>query len=51
MVQYFLASGRTFGGAYAVLAYVAQEAIRYYHWLSAPEVLSWARPIVLTKLT
>ena len=24
----------TFGGAYAVLAYVAQEAVRGYHWLS-----------------
>jgi chromate transporter len=30
----------TFGGAYAVLAYVAQEAVRHYHWLSAPEMLS-----------
>jgi len=30
----------TFGGAYAVLAYVAQEAVRNYHWLSAPEMLS-----------
>ncbi len=30
----------TFGGAYAVLAYVAQDAVEGYHWLSAPEMLS-----------
>lgn len=30
----------TFGGAYAVLAYVAQEAVQGYHWLSAPEMLA-----------
>jgi chromate transporter len=30
----------TFGGAYAVLAYVAQEAVQGYHWLTAPEMLS-----------
>jgi chromate transporter len=30
----------TFGGAYAVLAYVAQEAVQRYHWLSAPEMLT-----------
>jgi chromate transporter len=29
----------TFGGAYAVLAYVAQEAVQNYHWLSAKEML------------
>ena len=29
----------TFGGAYAVLAYVAQEAVEHYHWLSAREML------------
>jgi chromate transporter len=29
----------TFGGAYAVLAYVAQEAVETYHWLSAKEML------------
>lgn len=29
----------TFGGAYAVLAYVAQQAVGYYHWLSAGEML------------
>ena len=29
----------TFGGAYAVLAYVAQEAVQHYHWLSAGEML------------
>jgi chromate transporter len=30
----------TLGGAYAVLAYVAQDAVQSYHWLSAPEVLA-----------
>jgi chromate transporter len=30
----------TFGGAYAVLAYAAQEAVSGYHWLSAPEMLA-----------
>ena len=25
----------TFGGAYAVLAYVAQQAVEHYHWLTA----------------
>ena len=29
----------TFGGAYAVLAYVAQEAVQSYNWLSAREML------------
>lgn len=29
----------TFGGAYAVLAYVAQRAVESYGWLSAPEML------------
>jgi chromate transporter len=29
----------TFGGAYAVLAYVAQEAVQNYRWLSAGEML------------
>ncbi|MBR0829541.1 chromate efflux transporter [Bradyrhizobium manausense] len=29
----------TFGGAYAVLAYVAQQAVEHYHWLSAREML------------
>lgn len=29
----------TFGGAYAVLAYVAQQAVQSYHWLSAREML------------
>ncbi|MGE0737425.1 MAG: chromate efflux transporter [Alphaproteobacteria bacterium] len=29
----------TFGGAYAVLAYVAQEAVQHYHWLAAGEML------------
>ena len=30
----------TFGGAYAVLAYVAQEAVEHYRWLSAPDMLA-----------
>jgi chromate transporter len=30
----------TFGGAYAVLAYVAQEAVENYRWLTAPEMLA-----------
>jgi len=29
----------TFGGAYAVLAYVAQQAAEYYHWVTAREML------------
>lgn len=29
----------TFGGAYAVLAYVAQQAVDNYHWLSPGEML------------
>src|SRR5207237_4523119 len=29
----------TFGGAYAVLAYVAQEAVEYYGWLRPGEML------------
>jgi chromate transporter len=29
----------TFGGAYAVLAYVAQQAVNAYHWLQAGEML------------
>ncbi len=29
----------TFGGAYAVLAYVAQQAVQSYHWLTAREML------------
>jgi chromate transporter len=29
----------TFGGAYAVLAYVAQEAVQHYHWVTASEML------------
>ena len=29
----------TFGGAYAVLAYVAQEAVQQYHWLRPGEML------------
>jgi chromate transporter len=29
----------TFGGAYAVLAYVAQQAVEQYHWLAPGEML------------
>ena len=29
----------TFGGAYAVLAYVAQEAVQHFHWLDQGEML------------
>ncbi|MDI4233486.1 chromate efflux transporter [Bradyrhizobium sp. Arg237L] len=29
----------TFGGAYAVLAYVAQQAANYYHWVEPREML------------
>jgi chromate transporter len=29
----------TFGGAYAVLAYVAQQAVENHHWLSATQML------------
>jgi chromate transporter len=29
----------TFGGAYAVLPYVGQEAVEHYHWLTAPQML------------
>lgn len=30
----------TIGGAYAVLAYVAQEAVAVYHWLTSAEMLT-----------
>jgi len=30
----------TFGGAYAVLAYVAQEAVEHYRWLTAGQMLT-----------
>ncbi len=29
----------TFGGAYAVLPYVAQHAVEQFHWLTAPQML------------
>jgi chromate transporter len=29
----------TFGGAYAVLAYMAQQAVEHYHWLTPQEML------------
>src|SRR4029453_13643099 len=28
-----------FGGAYAVLPYVSQQAVEHYHWLAAPQML------------
>ncbi len=30
----------TLGGAYAVLAYLAQDAVQHTHWLSAPEMVA-----------
>jgi chromate transporter len=29
----------SFGGAYALLAYMAQEAVEHYQWMSAPEMV------------
>ncbi len=29
----------TFGGAYAVLAYMAQQAVQTHHWMTAPEMV------------
>src|SRR5436189_1687318 len=29
----------SFGGAYALLAYMAQQAVENYHWMSAPEMV------------
>ena len=29
----------TFGGAYAVLAYISQAAVEQFHWLAAPQML------------
>jgi chromate transporter len=29
----------TFGGAYAVLSYMAQAAVEQHHWLTAPEMI------------
>jgi len=29
----------SFGGAYALLSYMAQEAVEAYHWMSAPEMV------------
>jgi chromate transporter len=29
----------TFGGAYAVLPYVSQQAVEHYHWLTGPQML------------
>ncbi len=33
----------TFGGAYAVLPYVAQQAVQTHHWLSAGQDAGWTR--------
>ncbi len=33
----------TFGGAYAVLAYVAQQAVEHYHWVQPREMLDGSR--------
>src|SRR4030088_1577922 len=33
----------TFGGAYAVLAYVAQQAVEHYHWVGPREMLDGLR--------
>jgi chromate transporter len=30
----------TFGGAYAVLPYVAQQAVEHYHWLETPQMMA-----------
>lgn len=30
----------TFGGAYAILAYMAQQAVEHYHWLAPGEMLA-----------
>ena len=38
----------TFGGAYAVLAYVAQQAVAHYHWLAANEMV---RGLALAETT
>ncbi|MFI1731131.1 chromate efflux transporter [Streptomyces acidicola] len=38
----------TFGGAYAVLAYVAQQAVQHYGWLSAGEMM---RGLALAETT
>jgi chromate transporter len=38
----------TFGGAYAVLAYVAQQAVANYHWLTANEMV---RGLALAETT
>jgi chromate transporter len=29
----------SFGGAYAVLAYMAQQAVETHHWMTAPEMV------------
>ena len=38
----------TFGGAYAVLAYVAQRAVEHYGWLSAGDMV---RGLALAETT
>lgn len=41
-IAYFFTkmSAVTFGGAYAILAYMAQEAVEHYHWLAPGEMLA-----------
>ena len=34
----------SFGGAYALLAYMAQQAVETYGWMTAPEMVDGARP-------
>jgi hypothetical protein len=36
----------TFGGAFAVLAYVAQQAAEYYHWVSMSFGFSFDAPVL-----
>ena len=31
----------SFGGAYALLAYMAQQAVETYRWMTAPEMVDW----------
>jgi len=38
-IFFSIAAMVTFGGAYAVLPYVAQQAVQTYHWLSAGQML------------
>src|SRR2546426_6212923 len=38
----------SFGGAYALLAYMAQQAVETYHWMSAPEMVDGLGPAETT---